>query len=47
MWDGGAIFRQNVYLFTSQNILKDVFKSTVVYFEDGVLGVAGGGVRVM
>ena len=29
------------------NLMKDVFKSTVVCFEDGILGAAGGGVRVM
>ena len=38
--------RMSIYLRV-KNILKDVFKSTVVYFEDGVLGAAGGGVRVM
>ncbi len=29
------------------DVLKDVFKSTVIGFEDGILGAAGGGVRVM
>ena len=29
------------------DLLKDVFKSTVIGFEDGILGAAGGGVRVM
>ena len=101
-WDGGAIFRQNVYLLTYThvqmhehnaiathksctsagtaycvvcgsrqrvmthqqtywqtrhttavlglwviNLMKDVFISTVVCFEDGILGAAGGGLRVM
>ena len=29
------------------DLLKDVFKSTVVRFEDGILGATGGGVRIM